>query len=187
LVSRLEPIKRIGDFFKVIEKLKANGVEVSCVVAGDGFLEEQLKSKLVEMGLDDCVNMVGFTDRPHGIISASDIVILCSEKEGIPRTIMEAMSLQRPVVATDVPGTQEVVIDGETGFLTPLGDIDAMVERIMLLAKDTALRERMGACGLERIKKDFNDVKIAEFLHDFYLSHTKKPSNHHQLHSHNIL
>ena len=168
LLSRLEPVKRVDDFFKVVEKLKQKGVEVSCVVAGTGFLEKQLKSKLVEMGLDDCVNMVGFTDHPHGLIAASDIVILCSEKEGIPRTIMEAMALQKPVVAMDVTGTQELVINGETGFLTPLGDIGAMVDKIKHLYTHPELRKRMGAAGMRRARQHFNDCKIATFLHDFY-------------------
>lgn len=176
LLSRLEPVKRVVDFFRVIAKLKEDGVDVSCVVAGTGFLEEKLKDRLVEMQLSDCVNMVGFSNRPHGLIAASDIVVLCSEKEGIPRVIMEAMALQKPVVATDVLGTQELVVDNETGFLVPLGDTDAMAEKVKLLAEDSSLREKMGSCGLKRVADEFNDIKIAESLHQFYKLNISKPS-----------
>ena len=170
LLSRLMPIKRIDDFFKVVDKLKQEGLEISCVVAGYGVLEKQLKNQLVEMRLDGCINMVGFSDYPHGLIAASDIVMLCSEKEGIPRSLIEAMALQKPVVATDVLGTQELVVDNETGFLIPLGDTDAMAEKVKLLVADAGLREKMGACGLRRVMEHFNDIKIAEFLGKFYVS-----------------
>ena len=121
------------------------------------------------MKLDDCTKMVGFSDRSHGLIAASDIVMLCSEKEGIPRSIMEAMALRKPVVATNVLGTEELVIDGQTGFLLPRGDIDGLVDKIKLLAEDVNLRARMGSRGRERICGHFNDVKIAGFLREFCL------------------
>lgn len=175
LLSRLEPVKRIDDFFSVIAKLKQDGLKVSCVVAGTGVLEKQLKNQLVGMQLDDCINMVGFSDHPHGLIAASDIVMLCSEKEGIPRVIMEAMALQKPVVATDVLGTQELVVDGKTGFLVPLGNTEAMAKKVKLLAADVGLREKMGACSLRRVSEHFNDIKIAEFLHKFYKLKTSDP------------
>lgn len=174
LACRLEPVKRVPDFLKTVCKLIQNGIEVSCVVAGNGRLEQKLKEQLVEMGLTRYVNMVGFSNHIHGLIATSDIVMLCSEKEGIPRVIMEAMALQKPVVATRVVGTRELVIDGETGFLVPLGATDAMAEKVKLLAADAALREKMGASGLHRVSEHFNDVKIAEFLHEFYVSRIKK-------------
>jgi len=170
LLSRLEPVKRIDDFFKVVDKLRQNGLKVSCVVAGPGFLEKQLKNQISKMALDDCINMVGLSDRPHGLIAASDIVVLCSEAEGIPRAIMEAMVLEKPVVATDVVGTQELVIDGGTGFLVPLGDYQTMAEKINLLAHDINLCKQMGMAGAIRVQEHFNDIKIAKFLHDFYTS-----------------
>lgn len=155
--------------------LKDHGVKSSCVVAGTGFLEQQLKTQLQEMELEDCVNMVGFSDCPHGLIAASDIVVLCSEKEGIPRAVMEAMALQKPVVATDVEGSKELIIDGQTGFLVSLGDIDAMAEKVKLLAEKPELRKELGVSGLARVDEHFNDIKVVGFLHEFYIS--KIPRN----------
>jgi len=168
LLSRLEAVKRISDFFRVVEHLRRDQIDACGVVAGAGVLERQLKNELAEMGLTDCVNMVGFNDHPHGLIAASDIVVLCSEKEGIPRSVMEAMALKKPVVATDVLGTQELVVDGETGFLVGVGDIETMVARVKLLASDADLRSTMGDAGYERVGKYFDERKIAGFLHDFY-------------------
>jgi glycosyltransferase involved in cell wall biosynthesis len=175
LLSRLEPVKRIDDFFRVIDKLRQEGLKVSCAIAGTGILEEQLKKQLAIMQLEDCVNMVGFINYPHGLIAASDIVVLCSEKEGIPRVIMEAMALQKPVVATDVLGTQELVVNGKTGFLVPLGAIDEMAEKIKLLAEDLNLREKMGSYGLKRISEEFNEIEIIKTMHQFYKLKTSKP------------
>lgn len=173
-LSRLEPVKRVSDFLEVVSKLIGSGVEVSCVVAGGGPLKQKLKSQLVEMGLSQCVNMVGRSVKPQGLIKASDIVVLCSEKEGIPRSLMEAMALQKPVVATDVLGTQELVLDGQTGFLVPLGDIDSMVGKIKLLSGNAALRTKLGSAGQERVRQYFNDVNVADFLHGFYLRAVSK-------------
>jgi len=170
LLSRFEPVKRVGDFLEVVQRLKKEGIEVSCVIAGLGVLEDQLRRDIAEKQLDNCINMIGFTELPHGLILACDIVMLCSEKEGIPRCIMEAMALQKPVVATNVIGTQELVVDGETGYLVPPGDIVAMVEKVKALANDPKLREKMGKCGLNRVRENFNEVKIVKFIHDFYLS-----------------
>lgn len=72
-------------------------------------------------------------------------------------------------MATDVLGTQELVVDGKTDFLMPLLDIDAMVEKIKLLATDSGLRKRIGARGLNRVNSNFNDLAILETLHDFYV------------------
>ena len=169
LLSRLESVKRVDDFFRVVDRLRQEGIEVSCVVAGTGALEEKLRAQLVKMQLDDRINMVGFTAHPYGLIAASDIVVLCSEKEGIPRALMEAMALQKPVVATDVAGTQELIVDGETGFLVPLGDINGLAEKIKLLLNDSDRKANMGKAGANRIQEHFNDVKIADFLHEFYI------------------
>jgi len=170
LVSRLMLLKRVEDFFKVIQKLKQEGLKVSCVQAGTGELEEQLKKQLTDMELDEYINMVGFVNYIPGLIATSDIVMLCSEKEGIPRSLIEAMALRKPVVATDVLGTQELVVNNKTGFLVPLGDIDAMAERVKLLAAKPELRKEMGTRGFDRVNEHFNDIKIADFLHEFYIS-----------------
>jgi len=169
LLSRLERIKRVDDFLKVACKLISKGIDIACVVAGTGPQEQQLKKQVQEMGLSRLVNMVGRSTRALGLIEACDMVVLCSEKEGIPRSLMEAMALEKPVVATDVLGTQELVVDGQTGFLVPLGDIDKMAEKIENLIKDKSLRKNFGAAGLKRVQEHFNDIKIARLLHEFYL------------------
>ncbi|MHC4862873.1 MAG: glycosyltransferase family 4 protein [Planctomycetota bacterium] len=168
LLNRLEPVKRVADFFKVVGELNEKGVEVSCVVAGFGILESELRATLTKMQLNTYINMVGYSNHPHGLIAAGDIVLLCSEKEGIPRSIMEAMVLEKPVVATDVLGTQELVVEGETGFLVPVGDTTKMAERIMLLAESPSLRRRMGQAGYEKARREFDERNVCAIVLDTY-------------------
>ena len=174
LVCRLESVKRVSDFIETVYKLVKDGLEVSCVVAGEGDQRDLLMGQIRDLNLRDIINLVGFTNRVHGIIMANDIIVLCSEKEGVPRSLMEAMALKKPVVATNVEGTEELVVDGETGFLVPLSNTDAMVEKIKILTEDIQMRQKMGEAGFERIKENFNDIKIADFLHEFYISRIKK-------------
>lgn len=171
LLSRLESIKRVNDFIDIIKKAKEKNITFSCIIAGGGILEEQLRKQIIELGLEKDINLTGFCNYPHGLIVNSDVVVLCSEKEGIPRAIMEAMALEKPVVATDVMGTQEVVEDRVTGFLVPFGDKDLFLDKVIELANNFELREKFGRAGKKRVIESFNDVKVAEFLKDFYISH----------------
>lgn len=169
LVSRLEPVKRISDFLKACALLVQDGLQISVIIAGYGPLESALRRELHNLGLTKKVRMLGWA--PHGvsILAASDIAVLTSEKEGIPRSLIEAMALGKPVVATDVPGTQELVVNERTGFLTPLGDPQALADKIKLLSNDAELCKHFSEAAKIRVEKHFNDVKIAAFLRDFYL------------------
>jgi len=71
-------------------------------------------------------------------------------------------------------GTQELVVDGETGFLVPPGDLDAMAEKLKLLAENPELRAAMGGRGQNRVTKHFNETEIAEFLYRFYGAHSQE-------------
>lgn len=168
MLCRYEPVKRIPDFFAVMNQLHEQNIPVSAIVTGMGPLEDTFREQLSTMPIKDTVRMTGYCQYPHSLLALADVVMLCSEKEGIPRVLMEAMALKKPVVATDVLGTQELVIDGQTGFLAPLGDIEKLTRAITRLANSPSLREQMGAAGFERVMEHFNDRKIAAFLHDVY-------------------
>lgn len=169
MLCRYEPVKRIEDYFAVLAELKNQGLQFSAIVTGKGPQEQYLRDKLIALGLADRVSVTGYCQYPHSLLALADIVMLCSEKEGIPRVLMEAMALERPVVATNVLGTQELVVDNQTGFLAPLGDIGKLTDGVKKLAVSPQLREQMGMAGKLRVIESFNDVKIAEYLHDFYV------------------
>lgn len=169
LVSRLERVKRVDDFLRACSLLVSRGIDLAAVIAGYGPLEQDIRAMIEAMGLGRRVRLLGWAPHAPSLLKAADVVALTSEKEGIPRSLIEAMALGKPVVATDVLGTQELVVDGETGFLTPFRDPGALADRIEALHRDRGLAQRMGEAGRLRVEIDFNDVKIAAFLRDFYL------------------
>jgi len=94
------------------------------------------------------------------ILRAADVFVLPSEFEGMPRTVAEAMMSGLPVVGTDIRGTREQVVEGETGFLVPVGDTDALAERLSRLAADASLRARLGAAGLARARAEYDEAAV---------------------------
>lgn len=169
LVSRLDPVKRIGDFLEACALLERDGVDFAAVVAGQGPMESAIRQQVVDRGLTQRVRVLGWTPHVHGLLDLADIVCLTSEKEGVPRALMEAMALGKPVVATDVAGTQELVVNESTGYLTPLGQPGALADAIRRLADAPELCAQFGQAAAARIEKEFNDVKIAEALRLFYI------------------
>lgn len=159
VVSRLEPVKRVAKAIEGVEFLRSQGLDVHCIIAGKGHLENELRETVEERGLGHCVEVL-YTPHVHALIAAADIAVLTSEKEGVPRGVMEAMALRKPVVATDVVGTREVVAHGETGLLVPLEDQDALNRALLRLAVDPELRSRFGQAGLERIENHFDERRI---------------------------
>jgi glycosyltransferase involved in cell wall biosynthesis len=99
-----------------------------------------------------------------GHLQAADIFVLPSHSEGLPQVVLEAMNCGLPVVATDVGGTSEAVLDGETGLLVPAKDAAALESAIERLVLDPAMRERMGARGLEYARDEFDPEQHTERL-----------------------
>ncbi len=168
MVSRLQPVKRVGDFLAALAILSSEGVDFSAVIAGPGPMGDALRAKALALGLTNRVKILGWIPYVHGLLSAADVVVLASEKEGIPRSLMEAMAMGKAVVATDVPGTKELVVDYVTGYLTPLGDVDALAGALKKLARDESTRHSFGQAGRTRVENDFNDLNIAADWARFY-------------------
>jgi len=96
------------------------------------------------------------------ILRAADIFTLPSHREGMPRSIIEAMMCALPVVATDIRGSREEVVDGETGLLVPVNDPAALALALDRLARDPALRRRMGAAGRARALALYDERRVIE-------------------------
>jgi glycosyltransferase involved in cell wall biosynthesis len=116
-----------------------------CLV-GDGPRRQELESLARALGILERVLFLGYVSeqRVAAVICASDIVVNPSYTEGLPAAVLEGALMGKPVVATDVGGTSEIVSDGEGGFLIPARDVEAMATRLQQLLDDAGLRERMG-------------------------------------------
>lgn len=129
------------------------------VIIGDGPLGEELREAAQKMGLGDHVNFLGFCDTARNLFSAFDAFILPSRTEGWPLSIMEAMAMGLPVIATRVGGIPHIVEDGRTGILVEPGQIKELTEALNLLAGDRPLARRLGGAAADYARQHF-DAKV---------------------------
>lgn len=166
--ARLEPVKGHMLFLKALKQLLKKCDRIVCLIAGKGFLEYRIREYIKRNNMEKNVKLLGFREDIHEIISVTDIVVLASEKEGIPRILMEGMYLKKPVVATNVTGTRELVVHGKTGLLAEYGDAEALEACMKELVQDNHLRRAMGMAGHERIKQEFAERIVAERINSIY-------------------
>ncbi len=143
---------------------------VHTMMVGDGPDEEMLKQKVKEMKLEKNVTFFPFTREPNYIFERIDILTLPSlYKEGLPNVILEAMSMNLPSIASEMAGIPEVVINGETGYMTEPGNIDEFVNAVIKLGKNKEICAKMGE-NARKLVSDKMDKKnqFTEFLDYFY-------------------
>jgi len=122
------------------------------LVAGDGPLAASLAGDLEQRGLGGQVRLLGFRSDIPDLLAATDVFCLTSRREGAPRSILEAMAVGRAVVATDVGGVNELVVEGETGVLVPPDDPRAIAGALAALLADPERRARLGSAGRARAR-----------------------------------
>lgn len=127
------------------------GPRIRILIVGDGPRRQSLEAEATALGLEHDATFAGFQQQPLDYLAAMDIFCLASASEGLPRVILEAMLLGKPVVATRVTGSEELVEDGVTGLLVPFADPDALAQALLRLVRDPALRNRFGQAGRERV------------------------------------
>ena len=153
MVARFVPQKDHDTLLQSLSLLP--GRKFKAALVGGGEREAFFRKKVGELGLGDNVIFLGERRDVPQILAASDIFVLSSNWEGLPRSIIEAMMAGLPVVATRVGGVPELVEDGVTGFLVPPKDPDALAEALQRLIADPELRLRMGQAGRKKALKEF--------------------------------
>lgn len=166
--ARFEPVKGHSLFLRALKSLKDEGRLFKVLFAGKGFMEKKIMGLVSELHLEGEVINAGFRQDLHRVMRGVDLLVLASRKEGLPRVIFEAMAASKPVVATDVLGTREVVVHNETGLLVPYGDSEALADAIAELMDSGELRLRLGRVGRERLEKQFDERVVAERIDDIY-------------------
>jgi glycosyltransferase involved in cell wall biosynthesis len=110
-------------------------------LAGEGPLRPKLQALARKLGVADRVTFHGFLDSPLGLMAAMDIVLLTSDREGVPRSLMEAMALGRTCVTSNFPGVSSLIADGETGFLFKPGQVDQLTRRLQDVVDGASIAE----------------------------------------------
>jgi glycosyltransferase involved in cell wall biosynthesis len=142
---------------------------VNLLVVGDGSQRPRLEALSQELGLDpERVRFLGFRSDIPNLLTAADFFVLASRDEGLPLALLEAMSHGLPAVSTSVGGVPEVVANGEDGLLVPSGDVAAMAQAIGLLARDQAVRVRLGGAGQRRVEESFSFGRTATQYEQLY-------------------
>jgi glycosyltransferase involved in cell wall biosynthesis len=155
-VGNLYPVKGQTYLLKALAVVAQSFPEITCLIAGRGELLGTLQAEAAQLGIGDRVNFLGFRQDIPQLLREMDIFVLPSLSEGLPLSALEAMAAGKPVVATDVGGTREAVLDGQTGFLVPPKDPQALSEKIMHLLKHWDLAKCLGEAGRKRVAKFFS-------------------------------
>ncbi len=121
------------------------------------------------MGLARTVRFPGSVKTPWELLQTADVFVLASEIEGLPLVVLEAMSESVPVVATDVGGMPEAVVDGETGFLVPTGDAEALTRAIARILDDPSVAMRMRKASLAHYHERFTMDRMLTAHRDLYV------------------
>jgi len=129
---------------------------------GDGSKRAQVKKIVIQKGLSAKISFLGTRNNIPLELSTAQIFVLLSHWEGFPRSILEAMRAGLPVVASDVGGIKESVVDGSTGFLIPRGDVSILKDRLLKLIKNPTLRQKMGREGRKRFEENFTFAHMLE-------------------------
>ncbi|HEY1272919.1 MAG TPA: glycosyltransferase [Terriglobales bacterium] len=165
-VGRLHPVKDHAFLLEACSWLQFRKVNFLCLIAGDGPEREQLQEQIRALGLQREVKLLG--QLPHEEVEALyllvDLVVLTSKSEGIPLTLMEAMSHGCPVLAPAITGIPELVIDGETGFLYSPGMIEEFVERVEFIQRSGSALGPLRRAAWEHIRAGFDrDTNLRQF------------------------
>ena len=150
------PVKDHPMFLRAAARVRAVVPDASFVIAGEGELMPGLRQLAAELGIADDVHFIGRCDDVASLLFASHIGALSSKAEGFANAILEYMAAGLPVVATDVGGVREAIVEGETGHIVASGDDEAMAARIIQVLKDDEKARMMGARGKAIVSERFS-------------------------------
>ncbi len=180
-LGRLCAAKALPDLLAAFSKL-VPGREGPALLAigGDGPQAGMLRADVCRMGLSERVRLLGWLDDPRSLYAAADCLVLSSTVEGMPRVVLEAMAAGLPVVTTDAPGCDELVLDGETGFVVRRGHTEELASRMTTLLEDPHRAARMGLAGRRRAFASFSlrgTVELYEAIYERLLGGASKPNS----------
>ncbi len=177
--ARLEHLKGPLQLVEAFRLMHPSYPSVELKIAGEGSQRKQIDLRFRELGLKEKCRLTGTylnLEERHRFMHDIDVFVLPSLTEGTPNAVIEAMAHGKPVIATEVGGIPDFVIDG-AGILVPAGDVTALSEAMTRLAKDVDLRRRTGLAAREKYEQLFMPKVVLPFLLDFYQSVIDKHRN----------
>jgi glycosyltransferase involved in cell wall biosynthesis len=168
IIARLVEQKGHRYLIDAFAKAVTENSRMRLLIVGSGELEEELQKQVKQLGLQDNVVFTGYRTDTAEILHAIDIFAHPSLWEGFGLSVLEAMNMGKPVVATSVSALPELIDDTVTGFLVPPRDVNSLSEAILNLAGNPSLRQQMGAGGQQRCRSFFSVARMIQETRSLY-------------------
>lgn len=170
-IGRLHKAKGYPTLLEAFQKTVSQAPMSVMAIVGDGTDSSDLVCQAKELGIDDKVRFLGARRDIPEILAASDSLVLSSHWEGMPNVVMEASAAGKPVVATDVGGVRELLVDGVSGFVVLPEDIEDLAAGMMkLMSLPTKDRERLGKNGQQHVFENYALDQVARQWEDLFES-----------------
>ncbi len=166
-VSNFRPVKRIMDVLAVFERVTRT-VPSRLVMIGDGPERSVAEAFCRDHGLREKVFFLGNVPNLEEVVGAADVFLLPSEAESFGMAALEAMASEVPVIGSRAGGLPEVVVEGETGYLLPVGDVEGMAARAIEILSNPDLQRRLGRNGRDLAEGEFNVNAVVPRYREFY-------------------
>jgi glycosyltransferase involved in cell wall biosynthesis len=170
MTGRITAEKGYRELIEALEKLRPHFPDLHLLVIGGQLSSErdvfqsQLSDLIQQENLEHCVTFTGFRSDIPELLGLVDIFTLPSYREGLPRSILEAMAMELPIVATDIRGCREAVADNQTGLIVPPRDSDKLADALGQLAADASMREKFGMVGRQRVEAEYDERFVFDRL-----------------------
>jgi glycosyltransferase involved in cell wall biosynthesis len=170
-IARLFNLKGHQYLLQAARIAVAANPNIHFLLVGDGILRDSLKAQIDQLGLLGHFSFTGLVppERIPYYLSSMDVLVHTSLREGLARTLPQALISGRPVISYDIDGAREVVIDGQTGRLLPPRSIEKLASAIIQLASDSELRKRLGQGGATRFTQQFDHRFMTSRVRELYL------------------
>ncbi len=169
IVARLVPIKAHEVFLEAAKIVRATAPDSTFLVIGDGERRSELEAMARDLGVAEATRFLGWRADMREVYADLDVVTLCSNNEGSPVALIEALAAARPVVSTRVGGVPNVVHDGESGLLVPPRDPAAFAEAVLALLRDPDRAARLGLAGRAAVYPRHSSGRLVEDVERLYL------------------
>ncbi len=168
-VTRLQPLKRVDVFLRALADARTVEPGFRGIVVGFGPEEGQLRQLAATLGLlPDAVSFLGYRNDVAALLQQADMFVFCSESEGTPNVVLEAMAAGLPVITTPAGDATDLVEPAGAGYVVPFGDVNAVTEAMLRMARSAALREKLGRAGRNYIAQERATSALAGRLLQLY-------------------
>ena len=170
-VGRISPEKDMENWLRAAALVTREYRTAQFVIVGEGRndnLSHELKNLADALGIGSRVHFLGYREDLPSIYATFDLFFLSSRREGICNSLLEAMAMGIPIVATDVGGTKELIADGQTGYLLSEGDVEGMARVLLAFIRDESLRKNVGSAARKHIEDKFSFASRLKCIETLY-------------------